>query len=383
MNPRWISCVLLAACGQSTPAVAPPPPSSASAPVASAAQPQASVAAAITAAPSASATTAAATDGGPTQLSARALALPGATAPVTLDYIVYERARARVWVPVGDTGSVDVLDVASGSFVRVDGFKTAEREVRGKKRMMGPSAAAVGDGFVYIGNRATSEVCPVDTATLKLGKCLKLSSPTDGVAYVAAAKEVWVTTPRDQSLTVLDASKPDALKIKTTIKVDGAPEGYAVDDARGLFFTNLEDKDQTLVIDVKTHKAREPAWKPECGPDGPRGIAADLARGFVFVACTDHVQVLDAGRDGARLATLDTGAGVDNIDWLETHRLLYVGAAKAARLTVARIDDKGHPTVIATGVSAQGARNGVADASGNAYLADPAGARLLVFPLSL
>jgi DNA-binding beta-propeller fold protein YncE len=226
-------------------------------------------------------------------------------------------------------------------------------------------------------------VCPVDTATLTLGKCLKLSSATDGVAYVASAKEVWVTTPRDQSLTVLDASKPDTLKIKATIKLDGAPEGYAVDDSRGLFFTNLEDKNETLVIDVKTHRPRGSAWKPDCGPDGPRGIAVDVSRAFVFVACTDHVQILDAARDGAPLATLDTGAGVDNIDWLETHRLLYVGAAKAARLTVARIDDKGHPTVIATGASAQGARNGVADASGNAYLADAGGARLLVFALGL
>ena len=36
--------------------------------------------------------------------------------------------------------------------------------------------------------------------------------------------------------------------------------------------------------------------------------------------------------------------------------------------------------MVASGASVDGARNGVADASGNAYVADPAGARLLVFP---
>jgi DNA-binding beta-propeller fold protein YncE len=378
-----VALLTLAACGGS----APSPPSTPTAPPSQAVAPGGPIqqsppvasAPSATMSPATSAPIAPSAGRGPAQLTAKPLPLPGATAPVSLDYIAYDRTHARVWVPVGDTGSVDVLDVASGSFTRVDGFKTAEREVRGKKRVMGPSAVAVGDGFAYVGNRATSEVCPIDSSTLKLGNCLKLPTPTDGVAYVASTKEVWVTTPRDQSLTVLDASTPDALKAKTTIKLDGAPEGYAVDESRGLFFTNLEDKNRTVAIDLKTHKPKGALWNPECGSDGPRGIAADVSRGFVYVACTDHVQVLDAAKNGAPLAKLDTGAGVDNIDWLETHRLLYVGAAKAARLTVVRIDDKGQPTVVAIGTSAEGARNPVADASGNAYLTDPAGARVLVF----
>ncbi len=270
-----------------------------------------------------------------------------------------------------------MFDIASSSFTRVDGFKTAEREFHGKKRMMGPSASAVGDGVVYVGNRATSEVCAVDAKSLKLGKCLKLPTSTDGVAYVPSAKEVWVTTPRDQSITVLDASKPGALSPKTVIKLGGDVEGYAVDDAHGLFFTNTEDKGTTLAIDVKTHKLKS-TWSPSCGSDGPRGIAIDVARGLLFVACTDHVQVLDAAHDGASLGKLDTGAGVDNIDYVEPSGLLYVAAGKASRLTVARFDDKGVPAVVATATTAAGSRNAVADANGNAYVPDPNGATLLV-----
>jgi DNA-binding beta-propeller fold protein YncE len=280
-------------------------------------------------------------------------------------------------VPVGDTGSADVFDVASGTFARVDGFKTAEREYGGKKRMAGPSAVAIGETFAYVGNRASGEVCPVDLTTLKLGKCLKLPSGTDGVAYVGGAKEVWVTT-HEQTIAVLDATKPDTLKSKATIKFDGAPEGFAYDASRGVFFTNLEDKNKTVVVDVKTHKAKA-TWSLDCNSDGPRGVAADVGRGFVYVACTDHVVVLDGAHDGAKLGSFDTGAGVDNIDWLEPQRLLYAAAGKAAKLTIARIDDKGQPTVVATGATTEGARNGVADASGNAYVADAKGAQLLVF----
>jgi hypothetical protein len=314
---------------------------------------------------------------GPAQLTFKPVALPGSPAPASLDYIAYEPVRGRVWVPLGNTGSVAVYDIASGRFSSVDGFKTAEREHNGKKRTVGPSAVSIGNGVAYVGNRATSEVCAVDLGSLKTGKCIKLPSPTDGVAYVASAQEVWVTTPHSQTIAVLDASKPDVLKAKTSITFDGDPEGYATDSSRGLFFTNLEDKNKTVVVDVSTHKPKA-TWTPDCGSDGPRGIAAEVAHGFVYVACTDHVDVLDGTHDGAHLARLDTGAGVDNIDWSEPHRLLYVAAAKAAKVLVARVDDRGQPTVVATGETTEGARNGVADSSGNAYVTDPMNARLLV-----
>lgn len=315
---------------------------------------------------------------GPFELTFKSLALPGATAPASIDYVAFEPAHARVWVPVGGAGSVDVYDTASGTFTSVGGFKTAEHELKGQKRTTGPSAVAVGDGIAYVGNRAISEVCAVDTGTLKIGTCSKLQSSTDGVAYVASAKEVWVTTPRDRSIAVLDASRPGALKVKVTVKLDGKPEGYATDPSRGLFFTNLEDKNQTVVIDVPTHVPKA-TWSLDCGADGPRGIAADGGRGFVFVACTDHLVVLDGTHGGAKLAEVDTGPGVDNIDWLQSKRLLFAAAGKAAKVTVARIDDKGQPTVVATGATTAGARNGVADSIGNLYVPDPVNARLLVF----
>jgi hypothetical protein len=313
----------------------------------------------------------------PSQLAFNSVELPDASAPASLDYIAYEPTAARVWVPVGNTGSVDVYDIASATFKRVNGFKTAQRERNGRIRTVGPSAVAMADGIAYIGNRATSEVCPVDTRTLTIGTCLKLRFPTDAVAWVSAMKEVWVTTPQDQSITVLDASKPNALKVKSTIKLVGAPEGYASDPSRGLFFTNLEDKNKTVVLDIHTH-ATKATWNVDCA-DGPRGIAADSEHGFVFVACTDRVVVLDGSHDGAKLATIDTGAGVDNIDWVQPQRLLYAAAGKAGILTIARISDVGQPTVVATGTSTEGARNGVADARGNAYVADAMNARLLVF----
>jgi DNA-binding beta-propeller fold protein YncE len=196
----------------------------------------------------------------------------------------------------------------------------------------------------------------------------------DGLAWVAATREVWVTTPRDRSITVIDAA---AAAVTARIGLPGAPEGFAVDDARGVFFTNLEDRDRTLVIDSR-HRRVTQTWLAGCGDDGPRGLALDRGRDVLFVACTNRVMALDAAHDGRRLSTIAVGDGLDNIDYVEPRRELYAAAARAAKLTVARLDSGGQLTLLATVATAPGARNAVATDDGTAYLADSRAGRLII-----
>ena len=314
------------------------------------------------------------------ELAFKSVDLPGATAPVGIDLIAYERGRARVWVPVGDTGSVDVFDIGSRSFQRVDGFKTERREVRGRQRTLGPSAAAVGDGVAYVGNRGTNEVCAVDAPSLKMVGCVKLPTPADFLTYVAPAKELWVTTPKDQSLTVLDASVPASLKSKLVISGVGSVEGAAVDATHGIYYTNLEDKNQTMAFDIASH-AIKATWSSGCS-DAPHGIAVDPTRGWVIVACSNGLRIFDASKNGEVVGTLDTGDGVDDIDYDATKQRVVVAASKARRLTVAHIGGEGQATIVAVGSTSDGVRNAVADTAGNVYAADAQGARLLVFDAS-
>lgn len=301
-----------------------------------------------------------------------------------MDYLAIDRATGRVVVPGGNTGGVYILEPGGARITRIEGFLTEDVERNGKKRRVGPSSASVGEGFAYVGNRADSKVCAIDMAKLPhdmarpaRGKCVELASPPDGIAYVATTKEVWVTTPRDKSITILDASKLGVLKAKGKIALPGEPEGYAVDAARGVFYTNLEDADRTLAIDVKGRKVVS-TWMPGCGEKGPKGLAIDLASVMLVVACTDHVEVLDAGHDGKVLGKLDTGAGVDNLDYVEARHELFAAAGKAGQLTVARLDPSGALSSIAVVPTSPGARNAVADANGTAYLTDSAGGRILM-----
>jgi DNA-binding beta-propeller fold protein YncE len=198
--------------------------------------------------------------------------------------------------------------------------------------------------------------------------CAHFDSVTDAVVYVAPTKEVWVTIPSDKSIRIVDIK---TMEQKEKLTYDGAPEGFAVDAMHGRFYTNLEDKDRSLAIDLKTRKTLT-TWNPSCGSEGPHGLGLDPKAGQLFVACSTLVEVLDAGHDGAILSKVDTGDGVDDIYYSPASHMLYVGAAKAAKLTIARADDKGKLSLIAQMPTRQGARNGVLDKNGNLYLAHSA-----------
>jgi DNA-binding beta-propeller fold protein YncE len=304
------------------------------------------------------------------EFSVHSLPLPGGTPDgISMDYIAYDPATSSVWVPAGNSGAVDVIDAATEKVRQITGFATKEVTFRERKRLLGPSSASVGVDVVYVGNRGDQSICAFDAKTLEKRRCEVLDSMPDGVLYVRETKEVWVTTPREKSIRILDGT---TLHQKAKLTFDGSPEGFAADAHRHRFYTNLEDKDLTLAIDVKTHKTVD-TWKPSCGKEGPRGLRADESTGHLFVACTARVEVLDAGRDGAVLSSIDTGEGVDDIDYAPESHLLYAGAARAAKLTVARADARGHLTAVATVDTPAGARNPAVTKGGSVYLAHGGG----------
>jgi len=301
------------------------------------------------------------------------LPLPGATPTgISMDYLGYDAATNSVWVPAGNTGAVDVIDATTRKVTQISGFPSGEMGSGNRKRVTGPTSVTFGKGTAYIGDRFDSSVCALDTRTHARGACVKLDSMPDGLAYVASTHEVWVTTPRDKTIRILDAT---TLVQKEKLTFEGNPEGFAVDATRGRFYTNMEDKDLTLAIDLKSHKTVA-TWKPACGEDGPHGIKLAEKDGYLLVACSTKTEVLDVGHTGTVLSSVDTGDGVDDLDYVSSTRTVYVGAAKAAQLTVAHLDAAGKLTVKEKVATHAGARNGVVANNGTVFLGHGGGSNL-------
>jgi hypothetical protein len=298
------------------------------------------------------------------------VALPGAGSNgVGMDYLAFDRRTHAVWVPAGNTGAVDVVD-ANLHVTQITGMATRDAERDGKKRVVGPSAATVGAGVVYIGSRGDSSICAYDETSLAKRACATLDSSPDGLAYVAATNEVWATTPRDKSIRVLDA---ESLVQTAKLELPGGPEGFAVGSDR--FYTNIEAT--TIAIDLSSH-AIAATWQSQCGEDS-HGLRLDATAGHLFVACTAKINVLDT-KTGALLGSVATGDGIDDIDYDAAAHVLYAGGSRAGTLVVAHVNDAGVPTVTATIPTVIGARNGVVDDRGRVFLAHSAGSELLVIP---
>ncbi len=309
---------------------------------------------------------------------------------VSMDYMAFDPATNRLWVPDNNAGAVDIVDVSTNRVRQIPNLPTL-RVVRdrGGPRVLGPFGASLGDGVVYIGNRADSSVCAFDARSLTRVGCAHLGRGAgtwpDGIAYVAPTKELWVTTGGEQCIRVLDAS---TLMQKATLTFPGYPEGYAVDAKRGRFYTNVvriggvavANRDRTIAIDLKTH-ATIANWNPGCevmpwGARSPHGLALDEAAGHLFIGCDTLAEVMNVGGDGAVISKVDAGYGVEDIAYAPATHLLYVGAAGAAKLTIARANASGQLITVAQVPTQNGARNAVVTTDGTVYLAHSGAVRL-------
>ncbi len=302
-----------------------------------------------------------------------AVQLPG-IGELSIDYVAFDAATNRLWVPSGGSGRIDVIDATTSQVTSIPDQPTKARGAR----VSGPSSASVGQGVVFVGNRASSTVCRFDSKSLAAKGCVSLASSPDGVLWVPTTREVWVTLPELNSLAVVSTTGP-ALTVAATIKLEGSPEGYALDTKRGLFYTNLEDSNQTVAIDVKTRKVKT-SWKLDCGERGPRGVALDAERNQLFVACTNGLRVLDGS--GRLLSSLETGEGVDNIDYVQGTHTVLVASGSTALLSAIEISPKGQAALKTTYPTAPGCRT-VLNSSGKlAWLPDSRGHRVVWLELS-
>ncbi len=253
------------------------------------------------------------------------------------DYATVDASAHRLYVT--RTDRVQVIDTEDGKTVG---------EVPGLDG--GHGTALVPDlnrGFATSGKSGT--VIVFDLSTLKsVAEPMKVGRKPDAIVYDPTSKHVFAFNGESNDASVID---PATAKVIATVPLGGAPE-FAGADSKGTLFVNLEDKSETLAIDVRTNTVTH-RW-PLAPGDSPSGLAVDAAGGRVFAGChNERMAVLDAA-SGRVLATPAIGQGVDACAFDPGTGFAFASCGDGT-LTVVR-EENGSFAVVETIATKKGAR---------------------------
>ncbi len=303
-----------------------------------------------------------------------ALPLPDGPPGIGFDDVRFSSVLAKLLVPAGRSGNIDLVDPATRAITAIGGFSKQAAYEGGHD--FGVTSVDVGRSLLYATDRTTQKLVELDPTDKHVVASVKLAASPDYVRFVAHAfPELWVTEPDASSIEVLRASdKTPVILHEASIKIEGGPESLAIDMTRGRAYTHTW-KDQTLAIDLRT-RAVVARWSNGCA--GSRGIALDEARGWLFVGCAEgKASVIDVA-NGSVLGTASSGDGVDIIDYSPSKRHLYLPGGKSATMAILSVSGKGELAVLGTVPTARGAHCVAADPNGHAYVCDPDHGQMLV-----
>jgi YVTN family beta-propeller protein len=214
------------------------------------------------------------------------------------DYLKMDGEKEKLYVSHGDR--VHVIDLTNDKVVT---------EWTGLNSVHGISLGKE-ENKAYIANTGENNVVIYNTLTWENITTVELKGgiKPDCILYDKFSKQAFVFCGKSNNVYVIDG-KTD--KVVATIEVGGKPEFACTDDA-GFVYNNIEDKNEVVVIDVKTCKVVK-RYSLE-NDKAPTGIAIDIKSDRLFVACeeTKNMVVLSKST-GKRIATVPIGGKVDGV----------------------------------------------------------------------
>jgi YVTN family beta-propeller protein len=222
------------------------------------------------------------------------------------DYVTVDDVARRVYI--SHSTQVDVLD--ADSFAHLGAIPNTP----------GVHGVAIdpesGRGYITAGK--ADSVIAFDAKTLKTIGEIKVGKKPDAIIYEPFSKRIYVMNGDSDNITVLNAA--DGAMVGT-IALGGGPE-FAVSDGQGNLYVNLEEKNETLRIDVKALTVKDRWPLAPCAT--PTSLAMDLGHRRLFVGCRSrHLAVLDAD-SGKVVFTAPIGERVDSGAFDPRTRLVYL-----------------------------------------------------------
>ncbi len=222
------------------------------------------------------------------------------------DYISVDDAARRIYI--SHATQVEVLDADSFALV---GTIPNTPGVHGIA-----VASEAGRGYISAGK--SDAVVPFELKTLKPLPEIKVGKKPDAIIFEPLTKRIYVMNGDSGSITVLNASDGS---LAGTIELGGDPE-FAVSDGKGNLYVNLEDKNETLHIDVNAMKVKDRWPLVPCAT--PTSLAMDVENRRLFVGCRSHHFAVLSADNGKVVFTAPIGERVDAGAFDAKTRLVYL-----------------------------------------------------------
>jgi DNA-binding beta-propeller fold protein YncE len=283
----------------------------------------------------------------------RSIELPGVEGRI--DHLSMDVAHDRLFVAALGNGSVEVVNVASG---------TRERSLAGFHEPQGLQVVPE-QKAIAVANGASGDLQIIDGASLQITKTIPLSPDADNVRYDKASNRLYVGH-GSGALSVIDTA---AWKVLGKIPLSGHPESFQLESTGTRAFVNVPDAGHIAVLDRKAMKVLT-TW-PVTTAKANYPMAFDEAGHRLFIGCRRPAKLLVYDTStGRQVDSVDISGDTDDVFYDANRKRVYVSCGEGF-LDVLAADD-GRLTRIAHIATAAGARTSLFVAEQNRlFLAVP------------
>jgi DNA-binding beta-propeller fold protein YncE len=279
------------------------------------------------------------------------LELKGKAGP--LDHLAVDRAHNRLFIANQCNDTLDVVDMRVCKLVK---------QVPGQKQVHGIAYVPKLDR-IFLGNG--EGVCNVlDGRDFNLLKAVPVSD-ADNVHYDPRTKRVYVAGEKD--LAVIDAT---SLKLLTSIKLPGSPEGFRIASSQPRLYVNTSAPCQVVVVDTDSNKVI--SKYPLGGKEGNETLALDETGNRIFVGFRGKPRIVVLDQDSGREVTsVAIPEGVDDMFFDAKAKRIYASCGSGFVAVVRQIDAD-HYQLVAEVPTVKGARTSYFDPGiGRLFVAVP------------
>jgi DNA-binding beta-propeller fold protein YncE len=221
------------------------------------------------------------------------------------DYIAVGPGNNRLYVSHGT--QVNILDLATGDSV---GFIANTTGVHG-------IAFDISQNKGFTSNGRLNNITVFDLKTNAIITQVPTGANPDAIMYEPFTKMIITCNGRSKNLSIID---PVNNKLTDSVDVGGKPE-TAVSNGAGKLYVNIEDKNEIVVVDLKTLKV-EAHW-PLAPAEEPTGLAYDKITHRLFAGCGNKFLAIVDATNGKLIQALPIGDGCDGAGFDESSKNIF------------------------------------------------------------